>query len=441
MPDLRAAEPHTCPYPVPPPACLGSCRMPSGFASMRSAGVRIDAAAAGQGVSLRPSAVAWLRETLGAQHVPFVLLATCNRSELYWVALGAGPADEVVAGAFREALHRSGVAAPFTRREGEDAVRHLLRVACGLDSLVVGEVEILGQVRAALQEAPDHDLLGGVFRAAIRTGRMARAETAIGAGAISVASSAIHALESRMPLAGARVLIVGAGETARAAARQIASDGVASVVVANRTLAHAEALAADVGGRAVPIAALEDALGLSDVAIVAARGETYLVDAAVVSRARSCGDAARALAFVDLSMPRLVDPAVARLPGVSVIDLGAIQADVDRNRRRRAAEVPKVEAIIERELAWLATWARHESLRPLIAGLRRKAEALRRTELESLRLAGADAEAIERFSRRLVNRLIGIPLEVLEAGDLPLDPEHALYLHRLFALDATGDPA
>ena len=160
-----------------------------------------------------------------------------------------------------------------------------------------------------------------------------------------------------------------------------------------------------------------------------------------MSRARSCGDATRALAFVDLSMPRLVAPAVARLPGVSVIDLGAIQADVDRNRRRRAAEVPKVEALIGRELAWLATWARHESLRPLIAGLRRKAEALRRAELASLRLAGADAEAIDRFSRRLVNRLIGIPLDVLEAGDLPPDPANALDPPRFFAPGAAGGPA
>jgi glutamyl-tRNA reductase len=185
---------------------------------------------------------------------------------------------------------------------------------------------------------------------------------------------------------------------------------------------------------------LEPELALADVLIVASRGEAFLVDAARIARAGR--DHGRTLVCVDLSMPRLVDPAVARLPGTSVIDLAAIQDTVEENRRRRAAEVPKVEAIAERELEWLATWARHESLRPLIVALRRKAEALRRAELESLRLtAGGDAEAIERFSRRLVNRLIGIPLEVLEAGRLPLDPEHALYLHRLFALDATGEPA
>lgn len=415
--------------------------MPSGFASIRTVGIRLAAADAGCGVSLRPSALAWLRQALQALDVPFALLATCNRSELYWVSMAVGPADAEVAQLFREALRRSGVDAPATERAGEAAVRHLLRVASGLDSLVLGEVEILGQVRAALQEAPEHELLGGVFRAAVRTGRMARAETAIGAGAISVASSAIHALEARVSLAGAGVVIVGAGDTARAAARQIAADAAASIVIVNRTAAHAEALAAEVRGRAAGLSSLDEEIGVADVVIVASRGETFLVDAASLARVRAASHLARPLVFVDLSMPRLVDPAVARVPGVSVIDLGTIQSAVEENRRRRAAEVPKVEAIIDREIEWLATWARHESLRPLIAGLRRKAEALRQTELESLQLAQGDAEAIERFSRRLVNRLIGIPLEVLEAGQLPLDPEHALYLHRLFAIDATGDPA
>jgi glutamyl-tRNA reductase len=402
----------------------------------------VSAADAASGVSLRPSAIESLRQGLLERHVAFVLLATCNRSELYWLSTTAGAADADVLHLFVEALRRSGVETPVTERAGEAAARHLLRVACGLDSLVLGEVEILGQVRQALHDAPESELLGGVFRAAIRAGRMARAETAIGAGALSVASAAIHSLVARTSLSAPTVLIVGAGETARAAARQIAADQAPSIVVANRTVAKAEALAAEVRGRAVGLDALDAELGRADVVIVASRGETFLVDGPAIARARAIAGDERPVAIVDLSMPRLVDPAVAGVPGVSVIDLADIQGDVEVNRRRRAAEVPKVEAIIDRELQWLATWARHESLRPLIAGLRRKAETLRRSELEQLRLVTpGDADAIERFSRRLVNRLIGIPLEVLEAGHLPLDAEHALYLHRLFALDSSGDRA
>lgn len=444
MPDRRAAEPHSCPYPVPPPACLGSCQVPTGLSSVRALTIRVTGAGAGEacGVSLRPSALDALRAALVEQRVPFALLATCNRTELYWLSGPQAPCDAAVAALFSLALHRSGVDALVTGHEGEHAVRHLFRVASGLDSLVLGEAEILGQVRQAVEDTAGSELLCGVFRAAVRTGRMARAETAIGAGAMSVASMAIHALQAHGPLAGARVLIAGAGETARAAARQIASGGAATIVIANRTRAHADALAREVAGEAVDLASLERELGRADVLIAASRGEAYLVNPEVLARARELAGGARPLVCVDLSMPRLLDPALAGVPGVTVIDLHAIEGAVEENRRRRAGEVPKVEAVIDRELEWLASWARHASLRPLIAGLRRKAETLRQREIESLRLGeGADAEAIERFSRRLVNRLIGIPLDVLEAGTLPLDGEHALYLHRLFALDATGDRA
>jgi glutamyl-tRNA reductase len=391
-------------------------------------------------LSLGAPGAASLHEALSAAAIESVVLATCNRTELYWRARVPGD-DERVTRALAQAIRVPEATASLvaTRLAGEAAVRHLFGVCCGLESLVIGEAEILGQVRAALEACTGAGaFLEGVFRAALRTGRAARAETGIGTGAVSVASTAINWLAELMPLPERRVLVVGAGDTAAKAARQLRAMGAGGLAIANRTVARAEALAANVAADAMGLDALPDALPAADALVVAARGASCLVTLAHLERA-AARRAGRPLVVVDLAMPCGVEPG--DVDGVRRIDLRGLEHLVEENRHRRQAEVPRVQAVIERELEWLRAWARHQALRPLVADLRRKVEAIRRAELaraqeELVRVDDQGEAVLDRLSRRLLEQVLAIPLATLEAGDLPLDATHAEYLRRLFALDA-----
>lgn len=390
-------------------------------------------------LSLGATGALALHEQLSGLAIESVVVATCNRTELYWRARVPGD-DERVTRALGQAvrLPDATLAVVATRLTGEDAARHLFRVCCGLESLVIGEAEILGQVRGALEACTGAGpFLEGVFRAALRAGRVARAETGIGAGALSVASTAIHWLAELMPLPERRVLVVGAGDTGAKAARQLRAMHVGGLAVANRTRARAESLARTVQADAVELDGLPEAVAAADAVVVAARGVSCLVTMHLLRRVAACRGS-RPLVVVDLCMPAGVEPG--DVEGVRRIDLSGLEHLVEENRHRREAEVPRVTAVIERELEWLRAWARHQALRPLVSDLRRKVEAIRRAELARAQeeLGGAreqDQAVLDRLSRRLLDQVLAIPLATLEAGDLPLDATHAEYLRRLFALD------
>ena len=394
-----------------------------------------------QHLSIETDAAARLHQHLSAHGIESIVLRTCNRSELYWRARMPGD-DETAGTAFAAALGLqtealNGVA---TRLTGEAVATHLFRVCSGLESLMLGEAEILGQVRTALEACSGSGaFLDGVFRAALRTGRQARAETAIAAGALSVASTAVQWLSQHLTLSDSRVLIVGAGDTGEKAARHLHSLGVGSMVIANRTGSRASALAATVGAEAVTLDALPVELARADAIVCAANAHDWLVTLGML---RAATNGARRLVLVDLAMPSGIEPG--STPGVTRIDLEGLEQLAELHRPQREAEIPKVEAVITRELEWLNAWARHEALRPLVSGLRRKVEAIRRAELaratQELEDAGATGAAVlERLSRRLLDQILAIPLAQLEAGELPLDATHAEYLRRLFAL--TEPPA
>ena len=394
-----------------------------------------------QHLSIETDAAARVHENLTAQGIESIVLRTCNRSELYWRARVPGD-DEMAANVFATALGLqaealNGVA---TRLIGEAVATHLFRVCSGLESLMLGEAEILGQVRTALEGCAGSGVfLDGVFRAGLRTGRQARAETAIGAGALSVASTAVQWLSQHSSVADSRVVIVGAGDTGEKAARHLHSLGVASLVIANRTGSRASALAATVGARAITLDALSAELAHADAIVCAANAPDWLV---TIDMLRAASASSRRLVVVDLAMPSGVEPG--QVPGVIRIDLEGLEQLAELHRQQREAEIPKVEAVIARELQWLHAWARHQALRPLVSGLRRKVEAIRRAELaratQELDEVGATGAAVlERLSRRLLDQVLAIPLAQLEAGELPLDATHAEYLRRLFAL--TDEPA
>jgi len=394
-------------------------------------------------VALPPDGLTRLQASLVDAGIESFVLATCNRTEVYWRARVPGDDEEVrrlvearLPEAARAVLH---AASPL---RGTAAATHLFRVCCGIESLVLGEAEVLGQVRAALDAGPAAGpFLQGVVQAALRTGRMARAETGIGVGALSVASAAVQLVAAAMPLERCRVVVVGAGATGVKAARHLRGLGVGQLVIVNRTLDRAAAVAAPLEADSRSLDHLLDEVGQADAVICAVASPTHVIDREALREAVAVRDR-RPLMIVDLSMPPVVEPG--EVPGVTRVDLGALEQQVERQRHRRASEIPKVEAVVTREIHHLQAWARHHTLRPLVSDLRRKVEGIRRAELARARqeladTPAADVRVLERLSRRLLEQVLAIPLASLETGDVPLDPAQAQYLRRLFALDSGAD--
>lgn len=392
-----------------------------------------------QEASLDCHGAAALHDALTAAGVESVVLVTCNRTELFWCA--RNPDDGAVVAAARDAV--SGAADRriwdgATRLEGAAVAWHLFRVCAGLESLVQGEAEILGQVRAALDACSGAGpLLRGVVQAALRAGRMARAETVIGVGARSVASAAVHLVSSALPLGSARVLVVGAGSTGLKLTTRLRSLGVTELSIANRSVDRAQEVAAAVGATALGLDRLHESLSLVDAVLFAVHGPAPLVSLADLAAAMSARRR-RPLLVADISMPPAVEPG--HMAGVTRIDLAAIETFVHHQQHRRAAEIPQVELVLTREMRHLETWLRRQALRPLVSGLRRKVEAIRRAELARVqgelgRHTSVDAALLERLSRRLLEQVLAVPLATLETGALPLDEAQADYLCRLFALD------
>jgi glutamyl-tRNA reductase len=377
-----------------------------------------------------------LHASLTSAGIESVVLSTCNRFEVYWRSVRLG--DDQTVDAMLEAalpLAKELLQDGSVRLAGDAAARHAFSVCSGLESMVLGEAEILGQVRTAIAQSPGvGSFLRGVFTAAIRTGRGARAATGIGTGAMSVASAAIEQLERRAPLATSRVLLIGAGETAAKVARQLCALGVGTLVIANRTLDRAEALALTTKATATGLDRIADEIAIADVVICAAHSTSWIVTRAHVTRPM-----ASPRVLVDLSMPPAIEPF--EVEGVFRIDLSEIERATAAHRQRRESEIPRVEAFITRELEWLRAWARQEMLRPFVSTLRQKADVIRRDELERAReeMKTGDPHAVlERFSRRMFDRMLSVPVEQLKSGDLPFDGPSADYLRRLFALDRDG---
>lgn len=424
------------------PAAASSARPPAGSGLSLLRALTLNHRRLGlpglQAVALDCHGAAALHEALTAAGVESVVLVTCNRTEVFWCARRSDD-DAIVAAACDMA---TGAAAPgawgvATRLEGPAVAWHLFRVCAGLESLVQGEAEILGQVRGALEACRGAgSFLRGVVQAALRAGRMARAETAIGVGARSVASAAVHLLASALPLGTARVLVVGAGATGLKLATHLRALGVTELAVANRSVDRAEVVARAVGATAIGLDRLSESLSVVDAVLFAVHGPEPLVSLADLAAAMSARRL-RPLLVADISMPPAVESGP--MPGVTRIDLAAIETFVQHQQHRRAAEIPRVETVLTREMEHLETWVRRHTLRPLVARLRRRVEQIRRAEVARAHgepgLAAVDLAVLERLSRRLLDRVLAVPLATLETGALPLDEGQADYLCRLFALD------
>jgi glutamyl-tRNA reductase len=285
-------------------------------------------------------------------------LSTCNRVELYaLVGENGGTAPLVAILADAAGLNPRDVAGHTYRHSGYEAVRHLCRVASGLDSMVLGEPQILGQVAQAITEARSSrtagPVLDRVFRRAVRTGRRARTETSIGRNpasmssvAVALAGSVVGALRER------RVLVIGLGEMGSVTVKALRSRQVREIAVANRTPARAEQVSARWGYRAYPMDELAAALEWADVVISSTSCPHLIVDGDVVRDVVARRDG-RSLVFVDIAVPRDVDPAVRELPGVHLFDADDLSGNLDDGLTARRNEIPKVEGIVAEEIARL----------------------------------------------------------------------------------------
>jgi glutamyl-tRNA reductase len=401
----------------------------------------------------RPKALAGL---LDLEHVhEAVVVSTCNRVEVYAAISrfhgAAGDVRRFLADLGGLALGE--LADHLYDYYEERAVQHLFAVAAGIDSMVVGEAQILGQVREAFQAAQAARTVGPVlsalFARAIKVGRRARSETGIGAGLASTVTVGLRVAEGQLDgLAGRRALLVGAGGMARLAGRALRGAGAGELVVANRTLSTGTALARELGGRAVPLDRVADELAGADLLVAATAGTTPTVTAATVAAALAVRadrrGAAGPLVVLDLGVPRDVDPAVRGLPGVVLADLDGLRAvlETDDGPRR---EVERVRSLIAQETAAYMGGQREARLIPTIRALRARAERVRQQELAkaSARLAGLDEReraAVEAVTRGLVNKLLHDPM--VRGKSLAARPDGDLYvaaLRELYGLDPGPD--
>lgn len=312
-------------------------------------------------VAATPAKTAGMHASLTSHGIESVILTTCNRVELFWRS--RTPQDDLVAtGTLAMAIGTGAeqLVGASAWLAGERAAHHLFRVCAGLESVVIGEAEVLGQTRAALEASPGAGrFVAGVFRAAIRAGRAARAETEIGRGATSVASTAGQWLATHAALDTCRVLVVGAGDTARKVARHLKATGLRDLVVANRSLARAQSLAQEVGAEAVGLDLLPREIVRADAVVSAVTVSEWVITR---EHLRHCQDRpGRPLLVVDLAMPPSVEPT--ECGGITRLDLGVIEQLTRARREQRSAELPRVEAVLARELAWLRKWTAREALR------------------------------------------------------------------------------
>ncbi|MGA9836423.1 MAG: glutamyl-tRNA reductase [Gemmatimonadaceae bacterium] len=387
----------------------------------------------GCGEHARPSAISEL-----------VVLSTCNRLELY--AAGGRTAGAALVGLLTEA---TGVSAEelhpvLYTLAGDAAVRHLCRTAAGLESMVVGEPQILGQVSEAFATAAANGAAGHMmstlFRGAIRAGRRARSETGISRNPTTVSSVAVKLAEATVPnLAAASVVVLGAGEMAELAAAALHYRGVNDICIVSRTREHADRLSDRVGGRPMPLERLQDALDGADVVITSTSAPHHVITRQMVSTAMA-GRPDRPMLIVDIAVPRDVDPAAASVPNVTYSDLDAIEGHVTHGLQEREAEIPRVETVVEQEATECIAALMQLDVQPLIADLRSHTDQVRRSALDGARrhfahLSDADRAHIEAFSESLVNRLFHQPTQRLrqEARNGQV-AGYAMALRHLFGL-------
>ena len=387
-----------------------------------------------------------------------MFLSTCNRVEAYVSPRsGSGATPEQLAHAVRKVFEaRVGTNARIDpghlyERQGEDAVRHIFRVAASLDSMVLGEPQILGQVKDAYDAATEQQALGHFLgrcvHRAFTVAKRVRTETQLGAGTVSISSVAVD-LAKRIfgDLADHVVLLVGAGEMAEAAAKSLGK-GAKAIRVCNRSLPRAAELAAQFGGSASTLDTLEQELLLADVVVTSTGSTTFVITKEMVKRAMKARKG-RTLFIVDISVPRNVDPQIHEIDNVYVFNVDDLEGQVREAMKARKSEVAAAEKIVSAELDEFRTWARGLAVSPTVVALRARTRAVLVTELERTlgsrlrHLPEGDRAALAQMIESATNKLMHTPTTRLKQASAEEDgPDMVRVLSHLFDLPERDEDA
>ena len=354
-----------------------------------------------------------------------IILSTCNRTEVYAVA-GDGDNAEQASINFLKARANISDAhlLPYIYRyQDKVAIEHLFLVASGLDSMIIGEFEILGQVGYALAEAEKTgqvDLpLRNLFRQAVRTGRRIREETDISRGALSVSSVAVDMVSGVVgDLRSCNILIIGAGEAGRLVVKAAKKRGASQITVANRSQERASALALELGGRVVALYNLEQELAASDVVVTCTGAPHMVLDARAVEEAMK-SRRERPLVIVDIAVPRDVDPGAGQVGNVFLYNIDDLIEVSGWNRKQREGEIQKARKIMEAEADKFASWWKTLAVKPAISALVGKAEDIRRAQLNlTLKqlhgLSDEERDNLEAMTKAIVTKLLHDPIQCLK---------------------------
>ena len=398
-------------------------------------------------MALEPTRAAELAEQLAGEQGEAICLSTCNRTELYLAHEDAATAERLAEEAFAALsnLPEAELDPVLYRLQDKAAALHLFRVAAGLDSLVPGEGEILGQVRTAAKIGKKGPVLDRLFREALHAGRRVRAETAIGESPASVSAAAASLAQQVFgDLSGHAVLLIGAGKVAALAARNLVSRGASISAIANRGRARAEGVAGQVDARVVPLERIPDELTEADVVVSSTGSAGFLVTKGMVEsvlRERR----GRPLFLIDLAVPRDLDPAIHELRGCYVYDIDDLEAVVSESLSGRRGEAAHAEALVEEEAERFDAWQSSLGVVPAITSLRARAEEIRSRELTRAearlgRLSERERQAVESVTTQIVNKLLHLPtVRLKEAAAGANGGEYAEALRHLFGLDVDQD--
>jgi len=378
-----------------------------------------------------------------------MILSTCNRVELYGQAEEAQGLDERLAD-FLCSFHgrpRAELEAAVYRLSGAEAVRHAFRVAASLDSMVLGEPQILGQVKEAYRVAEEAGALGSALIAlrnrSLAAAKRARSETGIGQNAVSVSYVAVELARKIFgALRDRNVLLVGTGKMSGLAARHLVHGGARATVLGMRKMDHAVELAAALGGRAAPLSALREEMSVADIVISGTGAPGVVIQQQDVEAARAArrGRHQRPLFLIDIAVPRDVEPSVARLDGVFLYDLDDLRTVADANMRERRKEAAGAEALVEREAHDFLEWQKSLEVVPLLKELRQRAEEIRRAEVDKARrrlgpLTAEQEQALQAATEAIVQKLLHAPtVQLKEMVKNGHPPEHVSLIRKLLGL-------
>ncbi len=377
-----------------------------------------------------------------------VLLSTCNRVEVYSWADEEGKDHIISTLEESKGIPSQTIILSLYIYRGKEAVKHIFRVASSLDSMVLGEPQIVGQVKEAFEEALTCDatgvILNQLMKKALSVSKRVRTETAIGESAISVSYAAVELAKKIFgDLANRKAMLVGAGEMAELAARHLVHQGVSRITVVNRTLSRAQELAQELQGQALPMDRLEEKLAEVDI-VITSTGAPYTIITSDAVQKTMKERKRRPIFFIDIAVPRDVDPEVEKVENVYLYDIDDLEQVVEENRKRRKKESLKAEAIVDEEVKRFLQWLKSQEVIPVIVSLRNRCEEIRRKELEKamsqMHLNGKETEALEALTTAIVNKILHTPLSyVKDAASQGEGEKVAKLVKELFALEEKDD--